>query len=199
MKLFLFLPLSTAGVLLALSPLGAAPGNSTMRDQTTHDKLSNSLRMARQNDPIQNLGPAAGDVEKDPSAQEGPRDLIKESTILCYLGNLTLIPNQAVLHLPERLKDRFQVQPNIKVLTWSEFYQINRGWIKTIEVTREQAMGEVAMPENIVEAYQKSSSVIVATFSGGPISVLPVREPATVEASEAAIEPTLHSKKPIKP
>ena len=151
---------------------------SAMRDPATHEQLSQSLRMAQQKDPVRDLGPAVGKVDEDPAVKNASRDLIKDSTILCYRGFLTLVPKQAVLHLPEKLKDRFEAKPNIKVQTWADFYLANRGWIRTVEVTREQAMGEVAMPEDIVESFKTSTSAIVATFKGGPISVLPVPEPA---------------------
>lgn len=151
-----------------------------MRDAASHDVLSQKLRMAQQKDPIRNLGPAAGKVDVDPSKNLSGRDLIKDSTILCYRGNLTLVPKQAVLHLPENLKDRSKEQSGVKIIAWSEFYQSNRGWIRTVEVTREQATGLAPLPETIVEAYQKSTSVVIATFKGGPISVLPYKEPEEI-------------------
>lgn len=148
-----------------------------MRDTKTHDQLSQSLRMAQQKDPIRDLGPAAGKVDEDPSVRNSTRDLIKDSTILCYQGFLTLVPKRAVLHLPEKLKDRFEVKPNIVVKPWAEFYALNRGWIRTVEVTRAQAMGEEPMSEDSVKAYAESKAAIIATYKGGPISVLPLKVP----------------------
>lgn len=180
--------------LLMASPLFAqttARKTMPMRDATTHDKLSQSLRMAKQNDPIRDLGPAAGNVDEDPSVKNSTRDLIKDSTILCYRGFLTLVPKRAVLHLPEELKDRFEVKPNIVVKPWTEFYALNRGWIRTIEVTRAQAMGEEAMSEDTVETYRESKAAIIATYKGGPISVLPLKVPAEEDtAPGSASDPT---------
>lgn len=158
-----------------------------MRDTATHDQLSQSLRMAQQKDPIRDLGPAAGKVDEDPSVKNSTRDLIKDSTILCYRGFLTLVPKRAVLHLPEELKDRFEVKPNIAVKPWAEFYALNRGWIRTVEVTRAQAMGEEPMSEDAVKAFAASKAAIIATYKGGPISVLPLKVPeeeGTVPAAE---------------
>jgi len=180
----ILIPIFAVLILSAIS--SEALRADTMRDPVTHDQLAASLRMARQKDPIQGLGPAIGKTDQDPSVRNGSRDLIKESAILCYRGFLTLVPKQAVLHLPPKLQDRFVVQPNIKVQPWAEFYQANRGWIRTIEVTRAQAMGEVAMPVEIVESFKNSSSAVVATFKGGPISVLPVPEPAPESGAESA-------------
>ncbi len=196
MKLLTPLTAVVALTLISTVTSEAEPRSSLggpMRDAPTHDQLSQSLRMAQQKDPIQNIGPAIGKTDEDPSAKYGERDLIKESTILCYRGFLTLVPKQAVLHLPPKLKDRFEAQPNIQVQPWAEFFQANRGWIRTVEVTREQAMGIVAMPEELVESFKTSSSAVVATFKGGPISVLPVPEPEPqieAESSDPAVTST---------
>lgn len=176
--------------LLAAAPAG---GNAKLRDAATHDQLSQKLRMAQQKDPIRDVGPPAGKVDSDPSVQTANRDLIKESTVLCYRGYLTLVPKQAVLHLPEPLKDRFEIKPNIIVQTWADFYRANRGWIRTVEVTREQAMGQVAIPEEIVEAYKLSTSAVIATFNGGPISVLPLKQPET--GADPSADPTAANSK----
>lgn len=174
-----------AGLAIAMaSPVlaeTAARKTMPMRDTATHEQLSQSLRMAKQKDPIRDLGPAAGNVDVDPSLKNSTRDLIKDSTILCYRGFLTLVPKRAVLHLPEELKDRFEVKPNIVVKPWAEFYALNRGWIRTVEVTRAQAMGEEPMSEDAVKAFTESKSAVVATYKGGPISVLPLKVPAEEE------------------
>lgn len=188
-----FTSLVLFAILVFIIPTGGA---GTIRDAATHDQLSQKLRMEQQKDPIRDVGPPAGKVDSDPSVQTANRDLIKESTVLCYRGRLTLVPKEAVLHLPEKLKDRFEVKPNIVVQSWSDFYRENRGWIRTVEVSREQAMGEVAIPEEIVEAYKLSTSAVIATFNGGPISVLPVKvteeetNPATTAASAKSTTPS---------
>lgn len=143
-----------------------------MRDAATHDQLSSRLRIAQQKDPIQDLGPPKGNTTEDP-AKNAPKDLIKESTILCFRGNLTLLPKGSVLHVPEKLGDRIGVRPNVKVKTWDSFIQQNRGWIRTVEVTRDQAKGYRPLGEAVVESFQSGSSVVIATFKGRPISVLP--------------------------
>lgn len=164
-----------------------------MREATTHDALSQSLRMVQQKDPVRNLGPAIGKSDEDPSKAYAGRDLIKDSAILCYRGFLTLVPKRAVLHLPDKLKDRFEVQENVKVQTWKDFYQTNRGWIRTVEVTREQAMGQSPMPEEIVAAFENSTAAVIATFKGGPISVLPYVAPV----EEGAGDPAAGESKPV--
>ena len=177
-----------AGLLLEHSSK-AAPGakpDSRIRDAATHSELSNALRMAQQNDPIRNLGPAIGKSDEDPAAKFAGRDLIKDSTIICFRGGLTLVPKRAVLHIPDALKDRIGEQSGVKVMRWVDFYNANRGWIRTMEVTRDQAHGEAPLSEASLEAIKKSSSLVVATFNGGPISVLPLKEPEDEAAAEDA-------------
>jgi hypothetical protein len=161
-------------------------GNQKMRDTATHDQLSQSLRMVQQRDPIHDLGPAIGKTEEDPSKPLASRDLIKDSTILCYRGYLTLVPKRAVLHLPEALKDRFEAKDKVKVVSWNGFFQVNRGWIRAVEVTREQAMGQAPMSEEVVKSFQEGNSAVIATFKGGPISVLPYVAPETPKEGETA-------------
>ncbi len=156
-----------------------------IRDAATHDGLANSLRMAQQNDPMRNLGPAIGDTEKDPAKALAGRDLVKDSLILCFRGELTLLPKRAVLFMPETLESRSKAMDGAAVKTWENFFQKNRGWIRTVEVSREQAMGQAALPKNVVDAFATSTSVIVATFNGGPISVLPYVDPETAEKTSA--------------
>ncbi|MAS95806.1 MAG: hypothetical protein CMO55_21595 [Verrucomicrobiales bacterium] len=171
---------------LAPSAATAAPGKKSktvMRDAATHNELSNKLRMAQQKDPIRDLGPAIGKTEEDPAAKFAGRDLVKDSAIICYRGYLTLVPKKSVLHTPDHLKDRFGEKPNIKIVRWPDFFQANRGWIRTMEVTKDQVMGNAPLPESTLEAIQKSSSLIIATFNGGPVSVLPYEPPSEDEAT----------------
>lgn len=157
-----------------------------MRDMADHDELSRRLKMAQQDDPIRNLGPAIGKTDEDPAKLYAGRDLIKDSAIICYRGNLTLVPKRAVLHVPDALKDRLGEKQGVKLLRWSEFYNTNRGWIRTIEVTRSQAMGDAPFPEATLKAIENSSSLIVATFHGGPVSVSPLKNPEEDGKDETA-------------
>ncbi|MEC5127931.1 hypothetical protein VSU19_14290 [Verrucomicrobiales bacterium BCK34] len=179
----------TAVILLGLTginPTFAEPARTMkMRDAVTHDELSQRLRMTLQKDPIRNLGPAAGKTEEDPSVRTHSRDLVRDSTIISYKGNLTLVPKRAVLHIPDEITDRIGPKSGLKVLTWADFLQVNRGWIRTVEVSRDQVMGITPIQPNIVEAFAKSSSMVVATFKGGPVSVLPLKEPETTEEGES--------------
>jgi hypothetical protein len=164
-------------------------GKVKMRDSASHDSLSQKLRMAQQVNEFADLGPAKGNTEVDPSVENSKRDLIKSSTIIAFNGRLTLVPKRAVLHIPEKLEDRIGEKPNVQVQNFQDFYKYNRGWIRTMEVTRPQALGHVPFDEETLTAIKESSSLVVATYKGGPISVLPPKDPETV--------PTKSEMKPI--
>lgn len=185
------IPLAATFLLAAASSetvLEAAPnarGNSNVRDVARHDDLSSKLRMAQQKDPLLELGPAAGKAEEDPSVKNAPSDFIKNSTVISYRGFLTFVPKQALLNVPEKLEARLEIEKDAKVQTFQQFLAMNRGWIRTIEVSRDQALGHKPFPEATLEAIKNSSSIVVATYQRGPISVLPPKEPE--EGAEDAL------------
>ncbi len=163
-------------ILFTCLSLGGASAEAQMRDVVTHDELSQKLRMAQQKDPIRNTGPAIGKKDEDPAKLTAERSLLKASTTIAYGGYLTFVPKRAVLCIPEKYKTRLEVPSNVKLKTFGDFLQTNRGWIRTIEVTAEQAKGHVPFSEKVAEALSESSQVVIATYKGGPISVLPLKD-----------------------
>jgi hypothetical protein len=162
----------------------AATAGAEMRDAATHEELVLSYQKAAQNDPAGKLVPTKG---VDPSVVNKPKDLIADSDILCFNGMATLVPKRAVLQIPKNLATRLKYIPGSKLLSWADFYAVNRGWITTVEVSRVQAEGNSPLPEETQKKIEKSSNLIVATYQAGPISVLPPKAPvektATVETT----------------
>lgn len=161
------------GSLLLTAVAQAAP---QMRDAATGDDLALKFRKASLNNPIQKMRqkPLTG---PDPTTVNQPKDLIASSDFLSFRGLTTLVPKRAILHAPKNYRDRLKHVPGSKIVVWSDFFAVNRGWIKTVEVTRAQAQGREPFDEKIAERIQKSSILVVATFRGGPVSVLPLKEP----------------------
>ena len=85
------------------------------------------------------------------------------------------------------MSDRIKYQPGAKLLSWGDFYALNRGWITTVEVSRIQAEGNNPLPEETQKKIVKSGNLMVATYQGGPISVLPLKAP--VETSPKTPKP----------
>jgi len=162
----------------------------TMRDAATHSQLSESLRKLGPRDPMKEFKPTTGE---DPSVVNRPQDLLSRSDIVCFGGAATLVPKRAILQIPKNLKDRMVIQPGVRIKTWSDFYAVNRGWITTVEVSRDQAEGRLPLAEETQTRIVKSGNLIVATFQGGPISVLPPKVPAavapTANTPSSAIKP----------
>lgn len=157
-----------------------------MRDAATHEQLEQLWRKAQQEDPTRKLKPAKG---PDPALTNAPLDLISQSDILCLGGHATLVPKRAVLHIPENLALRLKFQPGVQIQSWADFYAQNRGWITTLEVSRVQAEGNEPLAADVTKVLINSSNLVVATFQGGPISVLPLKAP-TPATPPVAINPT---------
>ena len=171
-------------MLCGLSPLAwSQPARQgEMRDAPTHEQLALIYRKAAQEDPMRKMQPAKG---VDPSVTNQPKDLISRSDIICYNGTATLVPKRAILNLPAAMQSRLKFLPGSRLMSWSDFYALNRGWISTVEVSRLQAEGNEAFKEEISTRIGKSSNLVVATYLGGPISVLPLKIPAENQTAKA--------------
>jgi hypothetical protein len=157
-----------------------------MRDASTHEQLAMTYRKASQEDPMRNMPPAKG---VDPSTANQPTDILSRSEIICYNGTATLLPKRAILNLPPAMKARLKFLPGSKLMTWTDFYTLNRGWISTVDVSRAQAEGNEAFKEEISTRIGKSANLVVATYKGGPISVMPLKVPAENETAQTKTTP----------
>lgn len=125
------------------------------------------------------------ETKEDPSVVNRPGDLLSRSDILCLGDFATLVPKRAILHRPKALLSRIGMKEGSKIQIWSEFYAANRGWISTVEVSRAQAEGKEPFPEDTMKTISRSSSIVVATYKGGPISVLSEKFAESENASKA--------------
>ena len=166
-----------------LTPFMAFAGVSTsfaqqetkpvMRDAATHEQLVIALRKAEQNDPMKKLPVTQGE---DPSVVNRSKDIIADSDIISFRGVATLVPKRAVLQIPSSCSERMKLEPGAKIIPWAEFYAANRGWITTVEVSRTQAEGNVPLAEESTKMMTTCRNLVVATYQGGPISVLAPKE-----------------------
>lgn len=163
-------------------PVHSAP--PVMRDAATHEQLAQRYRSAEQTDPMKKMPPSQGE---DP-AKNLPQDLLSQSDFICFGGVATLVPKRAILTVPKALEDRTRLEAQFRIVGWLEFYSLNRAWITTVEVTRQQAEGNVALSEDTYASLKESTTLVVATFKGGPISILPLKESPTDAAPSAEIQ-----------
>lgn len=164
---------SLAIVIGLMASTGRGYSEPAMRDAATHEQLSGALRKAQQQDPMRKLELV---VAADPAKADPPKGLLSQSDMICFNGHATLVPKRALIHIPARLADRVKMVPGNHLQTWEQFYADNRGWISTVEVSRQQAEGNASLPEPVLTAIAKSSNLVVATLLGGPISILPPKE-----------------------
>jgi hypothetical protein len=145
-----------------------------MRDAVTEEQLVLAHRIAAQKDPMKAL--PVSKLE-DPAVLNPPQDLLSQSDFLCLGDVATLVPKRAILQVPEAYASRLKIPPGAHIVGWADFYAANRGWITTIEITRVQAEGKEPIAEATRQMMNKCSNVIVATYQGGPISLLPAKAP----------------------
>ena len=159
-----WLTLGSAGLAVAAPPV--------MRDAATHEELV--ARKKAEGDPAlpEGMKPCKG---ADPSKTGRPGDLIERSDLLCHDGVATLVPKRALLAVPERFRARMAMREGSRVVTWEQFLAIHSGWITTVEVTLDEAAGRSLLPDQTARRVAESGDVVVATFLGGPISVLEYR------------------------
>jgi hypothetical protein len=152
------------------------------RDAATHDQLSRRLPKLEQDDPMKSLPPSA---LEDP-AKNMPKDLLSQSDIISFGGLATLVPKRAILQIPANYAARLKFVEGSQIRGWSDFYALNRGWITTVEITRQQAEGNQPMPEETSKQLTKSGNLVVAVYKGGPISMLPLKAPVEKAATATA-------------
>jgi hypothetical protein len=176
---------STLVFVAALRCVQAAP---QMRDVVTDNDLTQKYQKAVSENPLQKMKNMKVQPIDGPDPTKAVHaDLLATSDFLSFGGFATLVPKHAILCIPKNYQDRIKLVPGSKIVSWGEFLNANRGWIKTLEVTRAQAEGVSPFDEKVAENLQKSSIVIVATYQTGPISVLPKKEP--VEPPKEVKEP----------
>lgn len=169
MKQLLILAIAFGGSLHAQQ--AAKP---VFRDAATHESLLPVFRKAQQQSPVSNFTPSEGE---DATTRNQPGNLIERSDVLSFNGNTTLIPKLAIIQTPANFKDRVNNHtPGNRIVSWGGFYALNRGWITTVEVSRLQAEGKEPISPEIVDVYSKSRNLVIATFKGAAISVLPQKE-----------------------
>jgi len=181
MKILPAIATLVSGVTVATAQSQEGSRNLEMRDVPTHEQLSSALREAQAVNPLNNFKAVEGE---DQTEVYRPASLLANSDIISFNGLTTLVPKRAILSLPDAFKGRIgkHIEGN-RFVQFQEFLHANRGWVMAVEVTRAQAQGRDPLSESVVDRVGKSTSLMVATFQGGPISVLPLREPADDEES----------------
>lgn len=128
-----------------------------------------ALARLQQNSPMTQLEkPAEGQAKVTTPSEQS---IIKQSMILHDGKNWTIVPQGAVICLPDAMKSRVNAKPVGKLLTFTDFLTANRSWITTNEVSFEQAAGNESLPAERVAFWAKQDKIVIAVHQNGPISV----------------------------
>ena len=165
------------GLMMLTALSSAEPG--VMRDVATHDQIVALMRKDQQADPMKSLA----ESKLDDPAKNLPNDLIGQSDIVSFGGYATLVPKRAILQIPQNFADRIHFVEGSRILGWSEFLALNKGWITTLEISRAQAEGNVDLPEETHKQLSTCTSLVVCTYKGGPISRLPLKAPPETQSA----------------
>lgn len=108
------------------------------------------------------------------------QSIIKESTILHDGKNWTLVPNGAMVFIPDAMRSRVNSKPVGTLLPWNDFLAKNRNWITTNEVSFDQAAGNEEIPAERAAFWVKQDKIVIAVHQNGPISVRVAKEPTAL-------------------
>jgi hypothetical protein len=176
-------PMKSTLSLLAILSAGAALAAPPMTDRVTPEEM---VQRQSSPSPFAELHKQEQADQKEANVvRPGEESIIKQSEILHDGTHWTMVPKNAVLHVPAQMRPRVGTKPLGTLLSWSDFLIANRGWITTEEVSFDQAAGHKPLPEARVEFWKNQTSVIVATYQGGPISVKRTEPAATTPAVTA--------------
>lgn len=172
-----------------LAAMGAVSGwaqtsSAPTKRNPTNEELLLRYQKASQVEPARKVVPAKAVEAPAPTPK---RTILGSSDVLCFNGLVTLVPKGSIIQIPKNLADRLKYQPGAKLLPWPDFYALNRGWITTVEVSMAQAEGESPLTEDTQKKMVKSGNLMIATYQGGLISVLPLKTP--VETSTKIPKP----------
>lgn len=157
-------------LLLTIGIYAQQGGKPVYRVAATHESLLPIAKEAQAQNPVTKFEPATG----PDSSVTVPGNLIERSDVISFNGNTTLVPKLAIIQVPKNFQSRINNHtPGNLIVTWPDFIAVNRGWITTVEVSQTQAEGKDPIAPEIVEVYSKTRNLVIATYRGGPISILP--------------------------
>lgn len=110
--------------------------------------------------------------------------LLSQSETLCYNGNWTFVPKGAVLAYGADMKSRLNAKVSGKFLPFPEFLRRNPSWLKTLEVSIEEARGEKSLESETFERIQNTMKVLVTVNEGCPVSTYIQKSDSSLASNE---------------
>lgn len=156
---------------LVLSLLGCGAAWSQASRQLTEKELL-ALRNSSKARQIE----LQASTPKENKSHPSKSGILDRSTVIVSGGNWTIVPKGALLYVPQRYQNCFDVEGTGTFLDFKEFFLKNRSWLVTHSVTLEQARGKSALSEQTIKGFVTSGRAVVSVFRGGPISTRPYKE-----------------------
>lgn len=104
--------------------------------------------------------------------------LVKESTILHDGSNWTMVPNGAVIHLPESQRGHINARPVGNLMSWRDFLAKNSSWLSTRDISFDQAAGNEKISPTQLADWREGEKIVIAVHQKGPIRMkLAMAEP----------------------
>lgn len=112
--------------------------------------------------------------------------LWRTSIIISDGEKFTLVPVGSILHLPAKLRSCIVAKPQGDFTFWPSFLKRNQAWLGAKEVSLSLSRGNVREAEALQKSLVGDPRLLVATYKGGPITVL---EPAPAGADLTSKSP----------
>lgn len=166
------LALLVAGVAGAQS--AAQPPRPAARDRISDAALREQMAGSRP------LRERLADKTKPVTAERpAPASSPYSQSIILFDGTAhTLVPQGAILHLPEALRGCIVDAPAGQFVLWTGFLKRNPAWLSAREVPLAMAQGDAPSSRRLLQELTSSQRVEVAVYRGNPISILEPVEPA---------------------
>jgi hypothetical protein len=168
-------------VLAAGSGPLAAQETRVIRDAPSNQEMLMQFRKAQEAS-AKRAEPAAA-VSQSSSQMKPADNLLDRAAFISFGGTMTMVPKGAIIEISEAYADRLRRTAGARLMDFPAFAAANRSWLSTYEVSFVQAQGKQPINEDAKAHMKKNGNVVVATFRGNPIEVLPpVETPAATDS-----------------
>lgn len=158
----------------------------TIRDAPTNQQMLLQFRKAQEENAERSTPTAA--VSQSPSKMKAADNLLDRAAFLSFRGTMTMVPKGAIIEISEDYADRLHRTAGARLMDFPTFAAANRSWLSTYEVSFAQAQGKQPINDDAKTHMKKNGNVVVATFRGNPIEVMPPAAPvASANATESPI------------
>ena len=183
------IPLLGAPPQLASAPDAKGPG-AEVRKRATRDAIKE--------EDLRKLANAAAKFDAQVAAKakpvgesrpSGKTNILEHSIILSDGEKFTLIPEGAILHLPEKLQSHVLAKPQGDFTFWPNFLKRNASWLTIKEVPLEMAKGNAEAAQAIAKELTYENRAVVAVYKKSPIMIMEAQEPEVQEEKPGGSTP----------